>query len=271
MDDKELISHLQEFGISKNECEMYIGLLNTGPTRASNVSSVIQMNRVKGYKILENLKNIGIVSSTFSTPTTYSANELEGSLQNLLNTKKFDVERLEKIKNTILESYETPAPQYTLNENPQFSIISGRQNIFVRIEKMIKEETKEMCIVSTYDDLSMMYYTSIPECIKKSQKNGVIIKVVTELEKGQNSEIIDRMKIQNIRIANLPSKGRIVCNSAETLISGYTAGKTSSNSLADSTFLTNSDEFVNNMMCFTNQLWKSGKDFYPKQKQEVRI
>lgn len=271
MDDEELCLHMQEFGISKDECDMYIGLLKTGPTRASYVCNVIAMNRVKGYKILENLINLGLVSSTFSTPTTYIAHKLEDSLKNLVNKKKFDVDKLERTMNIILESYEPPRPKYAENENPKFSIISGRQNIFARIEKMIKEETKEMFIVTTYDDLSMMYYTSIPECIQKSQKKGIVINVVTELEKGQNSEIIDRMKIKNIRIANLPSKGRIVCNSSETMISGNTARKTSSNSLPDSTFITNSDEFVTNMMCFTNQLWKSGKDFNPKQKHEVII
>ena len=54
MNNEELCMHLQEFGIPKDECKMYIGLLNIGPTRASNVCSFIQMNRVKGYKILEN-------------------------------------------------------------------------------------------------------------------------------------------------------------------------------------------------------------------------
>lgn len=136
---------------------------------------------------------------------------------------------------------------------------------------MIKEETKELWIVTSYNDLSMMYYTSIPECIVKSQRKGVKIKVVTELEKNQSTEIIDRMKIENLHIANLPSKGRIVCGSLETLISGYTTEKSNLNSLEDTACLTNSDEFVSNMKCFTNQLWKSGTNLHPKQKKEITV
>ena len=271
MNNEELVSHLQEFGIHKDECELYVGLLSTGPTKASHVCNFIHMNRVKGYKILENLINLGFASSTFSTPTTYSANDLKESLQNLVNKKKFDVDRLEKIMNLILENYEMTGPSVIPTDNPQFAIISGKHNIFLRIERMIKEETKELCIVTTYNELSMMYYTSIPECIKKSQRKGVVVKVVTELEKGKNSEIIDRMKIENLRIANLPSKGRIVCGSSETLVSGYTTKKSSFNSLEDSAFLTNSDEFVSNMKCLTDQLWKSGKNLYSKQKTGLRV
>lgn len=271
MNDEELVLRLQEFGIPKNECELYVGLLNTGPTKASHVCNFIQMNRVKGYKILENLQTLGLVSATFSSPTTYSANDIKDSLQNLVNKKKFEITRLEKTANEIIENYEARKASVTLADNPQFSIISGKQNIFSRIEKMIKEETKELKIVTSYNDLSMMYYTTIPESIEESLKNGVTIKVVTELEKGKDSEIIDRMKFENIRIAKLPSKGRIVSGSLETLISGYTTEKSNLNSLEDSAFLTNSDEFVNNMKCFTSQLWKSGTNLYVKQKKEIGI
>ena len=106
MNDEELILRLQEFGIPKNECELYVGLLNTGPTKASHVCNFIQMNRVKGYKILENLQTLGLVSATFSSPTTYSANDIKESLQNLVNKKKFEITRLDKTANEIIEKYE---------------------------------------------------------------------------------------------------------------------------------------------------------------------
>ena len=272
MGNDELVLHLLEFGIPKSESELYVGLLNTGPTRASYVCNVVHMNRVKGYKILENLKTLGLVSSTFSSPAMYKANELKESLENLLSMKKFDIDRLEKIADTIIENYKvTKTSEISEDSNPQFTLISGRQNIFSRIEKMIREETKEIWMVTTYNDLSMMYYTSIPECIIKSQKKGVMTKVITELEKEKSSEIIDRMKIEDLRIANLPSKGRIVCNSSETLISGYTTKKSNLNALEDSAFLTDSEEFVSNMKCLANQLWKSGINLYSKSKKELRV
>ncbi len=237
-------------------------MLRAGPSRVSQISNFIQINRVKGYRILENLKKRDLVSSTFSNPTVYSANDLEESLHSLVDSKKFEVDRLEKTKNFITKNYHASDSALTQTNNSHFTIISGRYNIFLRIEKMINETSKEIYIITTSKDLGMMYYTTIPDAILKAQKNGKIVRIVFEVEKNQDLEIIERMKVDNYRIANLPSKGRIVCGESETLVSGYTAGKSGLNSDEDSAVMTNSTEFVSNMHCLCWQLWKSGKQLH---------
>ena len=220
--EEELVSNLQDFGLSQDESEIYVGLLRAGPSRVSQISNFIQINRVKGYRILENLKKRGLVSSTFSNPTVYIAIDLEESLHSLVSSKKFEVDRLEKTKNFIAKNYHASASALTQTNNPNFNIISGRYNIFLRIEKMINETSKEIYIITTSKDLGMMYYTTIPEAILKAQKNGKMVRIVFEVEKNQDLKIIERMKVDNYRIANLPSKGRIVCGESEALVSGYT-------------------------------------------------
>jgi len=262
MNEEELVSHLQDFGLSKDEAEIYVGLLRAGPSKVSQISNFIQINRVKGYRILENLKKRALVSSTFSNPTVYSANDLKDSLHSLVDGKKFEVERLGKIMDFISKNYEAPDSALVQTNNPNFAIISGRYNIYKHIEKMIRETTKELYIVTTAKDLSMMYYTTIPETIQEAQKNGITIRVIHEFENKQDFKIMEKMKIDNIRIANLPSEGRIVCGQLESLVSGYTNKNSSLNSEVDSALVTNSDEFVSNMHCLCWQLWKSGKELY---------
>ena len=192
----------------------------------------------------------------------YSANDLEESLHSLVGSKKFEVDRLEKTKNFITKNYHASDSALTQTNNSHFTIISGRYNIFLRIEKMINETSKEIYIVTTSKDLGMMYYTTIPDAILKAQKNGKMVRIVFEVEKNQDLEIIERMKVDNYRIAGLPSKGRIACGDSETLVSGYTAGKSGLNSDEDSAVMTNSAEFVSNMHCLCWQLWKSGKQLH---------
>ena len=259
MNEEELVSNLQDFGLSKDEAEIYVGLLRAGPSRVSQISNFIQINRVKGYRMLENLKKQGLVSSTFSNPTVYSANDLEESLDSLVNSKKFEVDRLEKTKKFITNNYHALNSSLVQTNDSHFNIISGRYNIFLRIEKMLKEEAKEIYIITTSKDLGMMYYTSISDEILKAQKNGKTVRIVFEVEKEEDLKIIKKMKIDNYRIANLPSKGRIVCGQSETLVSGYTHEKSGLNSDDDSAVMTNSTEFVNNMHCLCVQLWESGK------------
>ena len=259
MNEDELISNLQEFELSKDEAEIYVGLLRAGPSRVSQICNFIQINRVKGYRLLGNLMKLGLVSSTFSNPTVFSANDLEESLENLVTIKKFEVNRLEKTKKFIKNNYHSLNSSLVKITDSHFNIISGRYNIFLRIEKMIKEEPKEIYIITTYKDLEMMYYTSISDEILKAQKNGKTVRIVFEIEKEQDLKIIKKMKVDDYRIANLPSKGRIVCGQSEALVSGYTHERSGLNSDDDSAVMTNSAEFVSNMHCLCLQLWKSGK------------
>jgi len=66
IEEDELISKLQDFGLSQADAEVYLSLLRTGPSRVSQISKFSHTNRVKGYRILENLKKAGFVYSTFS-------------------------------------------------------------------------------------------------------------------------------------------------------------------------------------------------------------
>jgi len=235
-------------------------LLRTGPSKVSQLSNFVQINRVKGYRIVENLKKLGFVSSTFSNPTIYSANDLKDSLHSLVDKKKFEVERLGKISNFISKNYEIPDSSQVQTNNPHFTIISGRYNIYTRIEKLIREATKEIFIIATAKDLSMMYYTTIPEVIHKAQKNGITIRIIHELDNKQDFKIMEKMKIDNFRMANLPSEGRIVCGQSETLVSGYTNKNSDKNSETDTALVTDSNEFVSNMHCLCWNLWKSGNE-----------
>jgi len=201
----------------------------------------------------------GLVSSTFSNPTVFSANNLEESLENLVSSKKFEVDRMQKTKKFIMKNYTSLDSAQLLSNDSYFNIISGRYHIFLRIEKMLRDEEKEIYIVTTSKDLRMMYYTSISDEILKAQKNGKIVRIIFEVGVKEDLEIIKKMKVNDYRVANLPSKGRIVCGQSEAMVSGYTHESSGLNSDEDSAVMTNSKEFVSNMHCLCLQLWKSGK------------
>lgn len=265
-DEEKLISLLKNFGLSPIEAQVYIGLVKTGPSKASQISNFARINRITGYKLLDNLKELGFVSSTFSNPRIYTANDLKSSLQYVTSRKKFELERLEKLVPLLSETYEkiksnqAPQPEPKTEGDAQFNIISGRYNIYLHIAKLIKKEKRLIYLIASTNDLGMMYYTSIPEYILEAQKRGIEIKCVTELDGKEDDEFIKRLKIENIRIANLPSKGRIVCGESESLVSGYTATESGLNSEHDTALVTNSEEFVRSMRCLCRQLWESGKE-----------
>ncbi len=53
---------LEDYGITEEEARFYVGLLRIGTGKVSEISHYTNTDRVKGYKILENLRNQGFVT-----------------------------------------------------------------------------------------------------------------------------------------------------------------------------------------------------------------
>jgi len=95
-EEKEGIKLLMEFGLEEDVARIYLGLLRMGSGKASEISHFTHTDRVRGYKILENLKNQGFVTSTLSSPILFSANDPESTLKNIITKRKQETTKLEK-------------------------------------------------------------------------------------------------------------------------------------------------------------------------------
>ncbi len=258
--ESEVISLLKDFGLSEDESLMYLSLLRIGSGKASEISYNSKIDRVRGYKILDSLKNQGFVTSTLSSPTIFSANEPKKILTNIISKKKSEIQRLEKN----LEKLSILLEKIKIGQNeanlPKLTVISGRDNIYDQIIKIIDETNEELYIVTTATDLIRMYYTNIPEALKRALKRNVLVKLMTELEITTKLECVSRLGVNYFKIAKLPSQGRLVCNSKQILMSGYTSSSSSHQTGEDSALITNSDEISGNMQSLCKFLWKMGKE-----------
>ena len=79
---------LQDFGLEEDEAQTYVGLVRLGSVKASKISTFTKIDRVRTYKILENLKNLGFVTSTLSSPIIFSANDPETTLKKIILKQK---------------------------------------------------------------------------------------------------------------------------------------------------------------------------------------
>lgn len=258
--EKEGIDLLKDFGLDEDEAKVYLGLLRMGSSKASEISHFTQTDRVRGYKILENLKNQGFVTSTLSSPIKFSANEPKEILLDIIKKRKQETEKLENNIEKLLEILNQVKTNQQTANLPKLTVISGRANIYDQIIKIIDETTDELYLVTTVSDLIRMYYTDIPESIKKAAKRNVVIKLMTELEISTKLECAKRLGVNYFKIAKLPSQGRIICNSAQVLMSGYTSSTSSQSTSDDSALVTNSDEISGNMRSLCKFMWKIGKE-----------
>jgi sugar-specific transcriptional regulator TrmB/CheY-like chemotaxis protein len=249
---------LEDYGLTEEEARVYVGVLRMGTGKVSEISHFTNTDRVKGYKILENLRNEGYVTSTLSSPILFSANDPKTTFDELLKKKKSDIQKLEKNHDRLIENLEKLKGHHAESNLPKLSVISGRDNIYNEIKKIIDETKDELYLVTSTSDLIRMYYTDIPDSIKKALKRKVEIRLITELEVSDKTDCVKNLGLSYFRVGKLPSQGRIVSNSSQIIMSGYTSKTSRIHSSDDSALVTNSDEITGNMQSLCKFMWKMG-------------
>ncbi|MFB5598217.1 MAG: TrmB family transcriptional regulator, partial [Nitrosopumilaceae archaeon] len=137
-EEKEGVQLLKEFGLEDDEARIYLGLLRMGSGKASEISHFTKTDRVRGYKILENLKNQGFVTSTLSSPILFSPNDPANTLKNIIMKRKQETVKLEKNTDRLLKILSQIQLNKTETELPKLTVISGRNNIYDQIIRTIE-------------------------------------------------------------------------------------------------------------------------------------
>ncbi len=268
-DEQEALPLLEDFGLAADEARVYVGLLRMGSGKVSEISHFTNTDRVKGYKILEILRNQGFVTSTLSSPILFSANEPKLIFDEILKTKKNKIQLLEKNHIRLIEILENLKGRKAEANLPKLTVISGRDNIYDQIKKIIDETTDELYLVTSIADLIRMYYTDIPEALKRAKKRKILIKLMTELDGASKTECVKNLGLSDFKISQLPSQGRIVCNSTQIIMSGYTSKTSRIHASDDSALITNSEEITKNMLSLCQFMWRMGKEIKIDDKSSV--
>jgi len=263
-------SLLQEFGLEEDEAQTYVGLVRLGSVKASKISTFTKIDRVRTYKILENLKNLGFVTSTLSSPIIFSANDPETTLKKIISKQKQKVTDLEKNITKFLQILSRLKLDESQIELPKLTIISNRNNIYDQMIKLIEETKDELYLAVSSSDVIRMYYTEIPDMIKKSLKQKIKIKLMTDSELLTKHDYVKRLGVNSFKIVTLPSSGRLLCNKSQVLMSNNTSPYSNKNLDKESAMITNSKDIVSNMNSFCDFLWETSKEILVNNKNNKK-
>lgn len=86
--DEQLISHVEDLGLSNKEAKVYVAALMLGPSPVQKIADFASVKRVTAYVILEALANLGLVSQTVQGKKTFFVAEEPESLRRLLDKKQ---------------------------------------------------------------------------------------------------------------------------------------------------------------------------------------
>lgn len=260
MNHDEIIKNLAFFGLEEIDSQVYMGLLQTGPVSVGTLSAKLDVDRGKTYRALNRLRNMGIVSTTFSNPTLCSAISPSEALNVILDRKQDEMITMKNLSQKIVEEIDVIVRETDIQELSSFVIIQGRSNIYSRIGKLMQKTTGVLYLVAPPEDLMRMYHTAIPERIELIKENGGEVRILTEVANEKELLFINRLNPTEIRLGKLPSKSRMVVEENKQLImSGALNTSMDLNDESDSVMHTNSAEMVSNMFSLCTLLWNKSK------------
>jgi len=189
---------LSSFGLTANQCKVYIYLGKYGSRTAPDVSKVLKLPRTETYKLLAALQNKGVVSASFQHPIQFSAIPLTDAIHSLINTEKERIKKLESQKSELNELWDS-IPQFhsevQKTDEDKFQILQGENQIHSKINDMIVSSKKELVIIGNERDFLKFYQANFLEPLEKSEVEHKILtntsdKTLYELDKMESVQSV---------------------------------------------------------------------------------
>ena len=260
MDHKDVMSSLSNFDLDETDSQIYLNLLKTGEITVGNLAAKLELDRGKAYRSLNKLRNLGMITTTFTNPITCFAVRPSEALPSLLQKKEHELIAMKRLADQIIAEQKNLMHKVPVTETTSFSIIQGRSNVYTRISKLLQEASDTIYLITTIEDIIMMYHTTIPEKIKDCISRGIEVRLVTETDDSNSIPLVNRLGVKEVKIGKLPSKGRMIVEKSNQLImSGSTKNSKDLNDETDSVLHTNSSDMVENIFSLCAHLWKISK------------
>jgi len=242
------------------EAKIYLNLLRVGPITASALAKDLNLDRARMYRTVEKLVSRNIISTTLSSPKLCIAVDPHDALKIALGKKEDEVNKIKKSGEAIIDKINNEIAFNQVSTVPTFRVVQGRQNIYADISQLIEDTTDVVYIVTTLEDVSRMYHSTIPEKITMCEKNGGKVRLLVDMVDPKLSSFAKRFNATETRIGKLPSKGRIVVQKNKKMIMSDSA--VSFQNLgpnSDFSICTNSMEMIDNIFGLCSFLWDSSK------------
>jgi sugar-specific transcriptional regulator TrmB len=241
------------------EVKIYLNLLRTGPITASALAKELDVDRARMYRTVDKLVSRNILSTTLSIPKLCIPVDPKEAVKLALRKKEDEVKKIKKSGHAIVEKITSEITVTSGVTVPTFRVVQGRANIYSDIAQMIENASSTIYIVTTLEDISKMYHSTIPEKIASCEKKGGSVKLLVEIDDPQLVSFVKRFNATETRVCKLPSKGRMIVQKDKKMIMSDSAAvnQLSSNAELDFSLCTNSVEMIDNLNRLCELLWKS--------------
>ena len=143
----EQVSILVDLGLSLSQAKVYLVLAKTKKLTAYSIHSMSGVARPDVYRVLCELEQIGLVKKIISKPQNYLAVTADECVSTLLHRRNEKTAQLKKDAKKLAEAMGEDAIIHENDEKFRFMIITGRNAVYTRFEKMFESVQENVCFL----------------------------------------------------------------------------------------------------------------------------
>jgi len=194
MEQDELVSHIEELGLSNKESKVYLACLGLGASSVQAIADRAGIKRVTAYVILESLSALGLVAQTIKAKKTYFAPEDPLNLERLLERRANEVSEQ-------ISSFRAIFPRLVAlgavkNELPEVKFYDGVEPVRAFFEDFFTTYTgsaKEILVMSNLDEWEGFLPERSTEAIEvRRLEKGISERMLYAAKAGRVAQPVDK-------------------------------------------------------------------------------
>jgi sugar-specific transcriptional regulator TrmB len=193
----ELLPELVNLGLSEQEAQVYLTLVESGALSAKEIGKTINVFPHTIYRTAKKLETKKLIAILKTSPITYQVLSPQLALSLFIKDKSLMMEKK-------AEEIYTKLNQKQNNSFPtKIDLIIGKSEMFRQSTKMINETKKELLIISIGEPVQ-------EDCllaIRNSCLRGVKIKMIAHKYNKENKEILENFQKNGYEIRHYPDWG----------------------------------------------------------------
>ncbi|MFQ5821227.1 MAG: TrmB family transcriptional regulator [Candidatus Heimdallarchaeota archaeon] len=174
--DEHILSALQDLGLTRSEARVYVALVASGVSAATDIARDARVPHPRIYDIIANLSDKGLVEIQTGKRRKYKAIRPDVAFERLL--KRFR-ERGEQVTHYLSKIYNNAK-----KEIPSIWMLKGRNNIINKISEILDKVENELLLAIPANMLG-----TLKKHLKRAEKKGVVTSLV--IYPNENERQID--------------------------------------------------------------------------------
>ncbi len=215
MEEHELVSHIQDLGLSNKESRVYLASLSLGPASVQTIADRAAIKRVTTYVILESLLGLGLISQSVKAKKTFFVAEDPVRLERLLERRAAELSSQRADLEIILPKLS--ALQAVPQDTPGAKFYEGTDAVralFSDFFTTYAEKSKEVVMFFNLDDCNHFFSKElIQRSVEERVTLGIHSKTIYTAADGPVLAADNKKQLQQCRFVpatGYPVKGSII-------------------------------------------------------------